>query len=101
MRKADRINPPKYSGLFVVGAGALALLLYASPAWAGSSGPGWASRLNGNTPAQQANDTYNRDLAAAKDCQEHPQIMHTLLACRQAMARHPEMFAKPTNARPH
>ena len=76
-------------------------VLCTSQVWAGTGGPGWASRLNGNTPAQQANDTYNRDLAAAKHCQEHPQIMHTLLACRQARTRHPEMFANSTSATPH
>jgi hypothetical protein len=76
-------------------------VIYTPQVWAGTGGPGWASRLGGNTPAQQADDTYSRDLAAAKDCQDHPRIMHTLLACRQAMARHPEMFAKPTSATLH
>ena len=77
------------------------VVLCASQSWAGSSGPGWASRLNGNTPAQQATDTYNRDLAAAKHCQEHPEIVNTLLACRQARARHPEMFAASASATGH
>jgi len=76
------------------------VLLGMSPGWAGSSGPGWASRLN-QTPAQQADTVHNQDLATAKYCQEHPQVQHSLLACRQAMRKHPEMFANSTNAPPH
>jgi hypothetical protein len=71
-----------------------------SQSWAGSSGPGWASRLN-ETPAQQADTVHKQDLAAAKYCQAHPQVQHTLLACRQALARYPEMFANSTSATPH
>ena len=76
------------------------VLFGTSPSWAGSSGPGWASRLN-ETPAQQADTLHNQELATAKYCQAHPQVQHTLLACRQALARHPEMFAKPIGAPPH
>jgi hypothetical protein len=59
MRKTDRINPTKCWGLFVVSVGGLALLLYASQSWAGSAGPGWATRLNGaQTPATAAKTLY-------------------------------------------
>jgi len=75
-------------------------VLCTSQVWAGTGGPGWASRLNG-AQAPAADAAYNQDLATAKHCQEHPEIIHTLLACRQAMARHPDMFANSTSATPH
>ena len=74
-------------------------VLFTSQVCAGTAGPGWASRQG--TPAQQAAAARNQDLATAKYCQEHPQVMHTLLACRQATERHPEMFANPTSETPH
>ena len=74
-------------------------VLCTSQVWAGTAGPGWASRQG--TPAQQAEAARNQDLATAKYCQEHPQVMHTLLACRQAVAKHPEMFANSTSETPH
>ena len=90
----------KNSGLFVAGVCGLGLLC-ASPSWAGTGGPGWAQRLQANTPASAASAAHNQDLATAKHCQEHPEIMHTLLACREVMAKHPEMFAKPTGTASH
>ena len=50
MRKTLRINAAKFNGHFIAGVGGLALLLCASQSWAGSSGPGWASRLTGAQP---------------------------------------------------
>jgi hypothetical protein len=76
-------------------------VLCASQAWAGTGGPGWASRLGKNTPASLAKAAHEQDLATAKHCQEHPEIMDRLLACRQVVARHPEMFANPTSTTPH
>lgn len=89
----------KFSGLVIACVGGLTLILYASQSWAGSSGPGWATRQG--TPAQQADATHDQDLATAKYCQAHPQIMHRLGACRQVMAKHPEMFSKPEGATPN
>jgi hypothetical protein len=90
----------KYSGTLLAGVCGVGLLC-ASPTSAGTGGPGWAQRLGPNTPASLANTAYKQDLATAKHCEEHPEIMHTLLACRQAMARHPEMFVKPTSETSH
>ncbi|MGH6993364.1 MAG: hypothetical protein ACRED8_03315 [Caulobacteraceae bacterium] len=74
-------------------------VLSASPVLAGSAGPGWESRIGGNSAAS-AEAARNQDLATARHCQAHPEIMYTLAACRQARARHPEMFANSPSGSP-
>ena len=90
MRKTDRINPAKYSNVFVAGVGGLGLLLCASQVWAGTAGPGWASRQG--TPAQQTEAARNQDLTTAKNCQANEQFMQKGM-CKNLKIRHPEMFA--------
>ena len=57
MRQTLRVDLKKYNRLFIAGLGGLALLLCTSQSWAGSSGPGWATRLNG-AQAPAAAKTY-------------------------------------------
>ncbi|MES2293831.1 MAG: hypothetical protein V4527_11085 [Pseudomonadota bacterium] len=65
-------------------------ILCTSQAWAGTAGPGWASRQG--TPAQQTEAGRNQDLATAKNCQANEQFMQKGM-CKNLKLRHPEMFA--------
>jgi hypothetical protein len=101
MRKTVRIIPTKFNGRFIAGVGGMALLLCVSQSWAGTGGPGWASRLNGSTPApsSSANAADKQDFETAKSCKARPKLMMPTQACQQAMGRHPEFF--PASATAH
>jgi hypothetical protein len=73
-------------------------VLYTSPAWAGKTGPGWASRQN--PPAQETEAGLNQDRVTAKNCQANEQFMQKGM-CKNLKIRHPEMFANSTSAMPH
>lgn len=79
------------------------VVLCASQSWAGTAGPGWASRLNGATPAPSASASAadKQDFETAKSCKARPKLMMPTEACQQARARHPEMFAASASATGH
>ena len=82
MRRTDRIN---YRAIFIAGIAFVAVAGIAPVAQSGSMGNGAAQRKAANE-AQAA-----KDQATARHCQAEPASM-TSQACKDAMARHPEMF---------
>ena len=81
----------------IVAGVAFTALLGIVPAQAGSMGNGAAQRNGIVNPQTQTQAEQDQDVA--KRCQAQPGLMSSQM-CKDAMARHPEMFgAKPNSAK--
>ena len=78
--------PTKYNRLVVAGVGGLALLLVGSQSWAGSSGPGWASRLNGAQAPAAAKTYYT--YCYAGDAPTHTAYFSAVITSAPAVDTH-------------